>query len=102
MEGDNQPIFYRVNCSFYFKIGACRHGEKCSRKHVKPNFSQTLVMPNVYKNPGHLPDNKLTEEELQKDFDDFFEDMFVELAKYGRIEEMTVCDNIGDHLVGSN
>lgn len=30
----------RVNCSFYFKIGACRHGERCSRLHNKPTFSQ--------------------------------------------------------------
>ena len=21
----------KVNCSFFFKIGACRHGEKCTR-----------------------------------------------------------------------
>jgi len=21
----------RVNCSFYLKIGACRHGDRCSR-----------------------------------------------------------------------
>jgi len=31
---------FRVNCSFYFKIGACRHGDKCSRLHNKPTFSQ--------------------------------------------------------------
>lgn len=30
----------RVNCSFYFKIGACRHGDRCSRLHNKPTFSQ--------------------------------------------------------------
>lgn len=33
-------IPFRVNCSFYFKIGACRHGERCSRLHNKPTFSQ--------------------------------------------------------------
>ncbi|KAF5782231.1 putative transcription factor C3H family [Helianthus annuus] len=26
----------RVNCLFYFKIGACRHGDRCSRLHTKP------------------------------------------------------------------
>ncbi|KAJ9596127.1 hypothetical protein L9F63_012711, partial [Diploptera punctata] len=30
----------KVNCSFYFKIGACRHGDRCSRIHNKPTFSQ--------------------------------------------------------------
>ena len=34
----------KVNCSFYFKIGACRHGDRCSRIHNKPTFSQTIVL----------------------------------------------------------
>eukprot|EP01047_Picozoa_sp_COSAG01_P099181 COSAG01_NODE_29244_length_642_cov_0.732965_1_plen_73_part_10 len=25
----------KVNCPFYFKIGACRHGDRCSRLHNK-------------------------------------------------------------------
>ncbi|XP_050738958.1 splicing factor U2AF 35 kDa subunit-like isoform X3 [Eriocheir sinensis] len=32
----------KVNCSFYFKIGACRHGDRCSRIHNKPTFSQCV------------------------------------------------------------
>ncbi|KAI9193085.1 splicing factor U2AF 26 kDa subunit [Polychytrium aggregatum] len=91
----------KVNCSFYFKIGACRHGDRCSRKHVKPTFSQTVLLANVYHNPSHDPNCHMTEEELQEHFDLFFEDMFVELAKYGEVEEMNVCDNVGDHLVGN-
>ncbi|XP_045844803.1 splicing factor U2AF 26 kDa subunit isoform X6 [Meles meles] len=59
----------KVNCSFYFKIGACRHGDQCSRLHNKPTFSQEVFT------------------ELQE--------------KYGKIEEMNVCDNLGDHLVGN-
>lgn len=39
---------FRVNCSFYFKIGACRHGEQCSRLHNKPTFSQTILLQNLY------------------------------------------------------
>merc|ERR1719481_482047 len=32
----------------------------------------------------------------------FFEEVFVECEdKYGEIEEMNVCDNLGDHLVGN-
>lgn len=39
---------------------------------------------------------------MQEHFDNFFEDVFVELEdKYGEIEEMNVCDNLGDHLVGN-
>ncbi|KAJ3151844.1 hypothetical protein HK101_001860, partial [Irineochytrium annulatum] len=91
----------KVNCSFYFKIGACRHGDRCSRKHVKPSFSQTVLIPNVYQNPAHDPTCALTEPQLQEHFDLFYEDMFLELAKFGEIEELNVCDNVGDHLVGN-
>ncbi|KAF9287765.1 hypothetical protein BGZ68_001310 [Mortierella alpina] len=91
----------KVNCSFYFKIGACRHGDRCSRKHVKPNFSQTILVPNVYHNPSHDQNCQLSKQEIQEDFDNIYEDFFVELAKYGEIEDMHVCDNIGDHLVGN-
>jgi hypothetical protein len=38
----------KVNCPFYFKIGACRHGEKCSRQHHKPPFSQTIIVPHMW------------------------------------------------------
>lgn len=37
-------LFFRVNCSFYFKIGACRHGDRCSRLHNKPTFSQVRLL----------------------------------------------------------
>ncbi|KAI9488541.1 hypothetical protein BDB00DRAFT_847684 [Zychaea mexicana] len=91
----------KVNCSFYFKIGACRHGERCSRKHVKPTFSQTVLIANMYKNPAHEQFCTLTPEQMQEDFDLFYEDVFTELATFGEVEEMIVCDNIGDHLVGN-
>ncbi|CAO3702648.1 unnamed protein product [Rhizopus stolonifer] len=39
--------------------------------------------------------------QLQEDFDLFYEDVFTELARFGEIEEMVVCDNVGDHLVGN-
>mmetsp|Transcript_10820 Transcript_10820/g.16135 ORF Transcript_10820/g.16135 Transcript_10820/m.16135 type:complete len:221 (-) Transcript_10820:67-729(-) len=31
----------------------------------------------------------------------FFEEVFEELCKFGVVEEMNVCDNLGDHLVGN-
>jgi len=44
----------------------------------------------------------MSDEEAQEHFDNFFEDVFVELEdRYGEIEEMNVCDNLGDHLVGN-
>ena len=91
----------KVNCSFYFKIGACRHGERCSRKHVKPSYSQTILCPNLYQNPAHEPNNQLNESQVQTHFDAFYEDMFCEFAKYGEVETIVVCDNTGDHLIGN-
>lgn len=122
---------FRVNCSFYFKIGACRHGDRCSRIHNKPTFSQTCLLQNLYVNPQNSAksadgshckyitlyflvfccqcDNltfavvaNVSDEEMQEHYDNFFEDVFVECEdKYGEIEEMNVCDNLGDHLVGN-
>merc|ERR1711928_159934 len=102
----------KVNCSFYFKIGACRHGDRCSRIHNKPTFSQTLCLQNFYVNPQNATKTAdgtavpgiitMSDEEAQEHFDTFFEDVFLELEeKYGEIEEMNVCDNLGDHLVGN-
>ncbi|ESO89410.1 hypothetical protein LOTGIDRAFT_125122 [Lottia gigantea] len=98
----------KVNCSFYFKIGACRHGEKCSRLHNKPTFSQTVLLLNLYLNPQNTAltadgSHILVDDmQAQQEFDDFFEEVFTELEdKYGEIEEMNVCDNLGDHLVGN-
>ncbi|KAK3609360.1 hypothetical protein CHS0354_036599 [Potamilus streckersoni] len=97
----------KVNCSFYFKIGACRHGERCSRLHNKPTFSQTVLLQNLYLNPqnaaltadgSHI---QMDELEIQQHYDEFFEEVYVEMEKYGEIEEMNVCDNLGDHLVGN-
>lgn len=42
------------------------------------------------------------DEQEQKYFDEFFEEIFTEIEdKYGEIEEMNVCDNIGEHMIGN-
>ena len=99
----------KVNCSFFFKIGACRHGEHCSKLHNKPTFSQTILLKNLYlslENSSQKADKSfiaddITEERIQEHFDDTFEELFVELGKkYGEIEEMNICDNLSEHLAG--
>jgi splicing factor U2AF subunit len=86
----------KVNCSFYYKIGACRHGDRCSRKHVKPSYSQTILLPNLYQNPAYDPKNKMNASQLQNHFDAFYEDFWCEMCKFGEIEEVVVCDNNND------
>jgi RNA recognition motif-containing protein len=34
-------------------------------------------------------------------FEDFYEEVFMELANYGEIEDIIVADNIGDHMMGN-
>jgi splicing factor U2AF subunit len=85
--------------SFYYKIGACRHGDRCSRKHVKPSYSQTILLPNLYQNPAFDPKNKMNPSQLQNHFDAFYEDFYCEMCKYGEVEEVVVCDNNNDRMV---
>lgn len=87
--------------SFYYKIGACRHGDKCSRNHVKPGYSQTIICRNLYQNPEYQPTNKMTAEQMEQHFLSFYEDIFCECARFGKVEEMVVCENNNDHLAGN-
>ncbi|KAF1330175.1 Splicing factor u2af 35 kda subunit, partial [Globisporangium splendens] len=97
----------RVNCPFYFKIGACRHGDRCSRLHNKPVFSQTILVSHMYQNPisqiiaQNGDPSTIDQKQVDEDFEDFYEEVFEELCKFGRLEELNICDNLGDHLVGN-
>merc|ERR1712130_252677 len=70
--------------------------------------SPTIIIPNMYQTPaqqfqlqtGQPPpfiDPKQAEEHLL----DFYEDVSEELGKFGELEEMYVCNNLGDHLTGN-
>lgn len=97
----------RVNCPFYFKIGACRHGDRCSRLHNKPVFSQTILVSHMYQNPisqiiaQNGDPSGIDQKTVDEEFEDFYEEVFEELCKFGKLEELNICDNLGDHLVGN-
>ncbi|KAF8039547.1 hypothetical protein BT93_B1919 [Corymbia citriodora subsp. variegata] len=97
----------RVNCPFYFKIGACRHGDRCSRLHTKPSISPTLLLSNMYQRPDMITPGvdaqgqPIDPRQIQQHFEDFYEDLFEELNKYGEIESLNICDNLADHMVGN-
>ncbi|KAL2557422.1 Splicing factor U2af small subunit B [Forsythia ovata] len=97
----------RVNCPFYFKIGACRHGDRCSRLHTKPSISPTILLSNMYQRPDMITPGvdaqgqPIDPKAMQQHFEDFYEDLFEELNKYGEIESLNICDNLADHMVGN-
>ncbi|KAK4745759.1 hypothetical protein SAY87_012071 [Trapa incisa] len=97
----------RVNCPFYFKIGACRHGDRCSRLHNRPTISPTLLLSNMYQRPDMITPGvdaqgqPIDPKKIQEHFEDFYEDIFEELSKFGEIESLNVCDNLADHMIGN-
>ena len=95
----------KVNCPFFFKIGACRHGDLCTKQHIRPDLSQTIIINQMYDNP-YMKRNEsiMSKEEIQQvknEFNIFYEDVFTEIAKHGEIENMVVCGNLNEHMNGN-
>ncbi|KAI5955946.1 hypothetical protein CANMA_004586 [Candida margitis] len=92
-----------ITCAFYNKIGACRHGEKCSKKHIKPTQSRTLLLANLYQNPklNKNETEEITEKQIQEQFDLFYQDLFIHLAQMGEVYDLVVCENENNHLNGN-
>ncbi|CAF1928515.1 unnamed protein product [Brassica napus] len=86
----------RVNCPFYNKMGACRHGDRCSRIHNRPAISPTLLLSNMYQRP-----DMITPGVDPRKIQEHFEDLFEELRKLGEIESLNICDNLADHMIGN-
>jgi len=89
----------KVNCPFYFKIGACRHGDGCSRTHLRPHFSQTLMIPHLYIPPAPGPDGQPVDD--TEHFEDFYEEILEEFQKFGDLEQLNIVENLGDHMFGN-
>jgi len=111
--GDREPRIFateedRVNCPFYLKIGACRNGDRCNRAHVRPQISQTVLLPHMFPT---MPDGlSISNDEdwddemydrAQEHVEAFYEEVFLELAQYGEIEDIVVLDNVSDHMLGN-
>ena len=96
-----------VFCSFFQKTGACMHGDACSRMHIRPQISNTLLLSNFYQNPLHfsslLPPGMLHFDQatIDHNFDEFYLDIYEELREFGPISDLIVAGNLCDHLVGN-
>jgi len=98
----------RVNCPFYFKIGACRNGDQCNRLHNRPTMSQTLLISHMYPNTPEslaLANDEPWDDDMydraQQHLEAFYVEVFLELANYGEIEDLVVVDNLCDHMIGN-
>ncbi|KAK0428910.1 hypothetical protein QR680_011080 [Steinernema hermaphroditum] len=97
----------KVNCYFYYRVGACRFGDTCTRNHVKPTYSRTILLHNLYVNPVFAGDAeslnrcKRYTPEQQRHFEEFYEEVITELLEYGLVEDMLVCDNMAEHMIGN-
>ncbi|EPR78373.1 U2 small nuclear RNA auxillary factor [Spraguea lophii 42_110] len=89
-------------CTFYSKIGACRHGVNCSKTHKKREYSKSILISNLYFYPLNDENCTLSPSKIQLHLDLFYEDIFTECSlKYGEIKDLIICANVSDHLLGS-
>ncbi|XP_077150303.1 U2 small nuclear ribonucleoprotein auxiliary factor 35 kDa subunit-related protein 2 isoform X4 [Ranitomeya variabilis] len=101
----------RANCSFYLKTGACRFGERCSRKHCFPSSSQTLLVRGMFVTFGmeqcrrddYDTDASLEygEEEIYQQFLEFYADVVPEFKNVGKVIQFKVSCNFEPHLRGN-
>jgi len=87
-----------VNCAFFLRTGACRHGEHCPKKHDWPSFSATVLFIHLW-----VPSKKIlkSKKATAAHYEDFVEDVLEEMLKYGPVEEILTYQNRGDHLLGN-
>ncbi|XP_006917793.2 U2 small nuclear ribonucleoprotein auxiliary factor 35 kDa subunit-related protein 2-like isoform X1 [Pteropus alecto] len=100
-----------ANCPFYNKTGACRFGNRCSRKHNFPTSSPTLLIRSMFTTFGmeqcrrddYDPDASLeySEEETYQQFLDFYEDVLPEFRNVGKVVQFKVSCNLEPHLRGN-
>ncbi|XP_038050060.1 U2 small nuclear ribonucleoprotein auxiliary factor 35 kDa subunit-related protein 1-like [Patiria miniata] len=98
-------------CSFYRKTGGCRFGDRCSRTHIPPEISTSLLFPHMYIDftleQSHR-DEYDTDMGLEYDegdayerFLEFYNDVLPELKEFGTVVQFKVCCNWEPHLRGN-
>ncbi|KAA0707852.1 Zinc finger, RNA-binding motif and serine/arginine rich protein 2 [Triplophysa tibetana] len=101
----------KANCPFFLKTGACRFGDRCSRKHEHQSSSTTLMVRGMFVTFGmeqirrddYDTDASLeySEEEFHQQFLEFFEDALPEFRNAGRVVQFKVSCNFELHLRGN-
>ncbi|XP_062907348.1 U2 small nuclear ribonucleoprotein auxiliary factor 35 kDa subunit-related protein 2 isoform X1 [Mobula hypostoma] len=98
-------------CPFFLKTGSCRFGDRCSRKHVYPASSQTLLIRAMFitfgmeesRRDDYDTDSGLehSEEDIYQQFIDFYEDVLPEFKSIGKVIQFKVSCNYEPHLRGN-
>lgn len=98
-------------CNFFVKMGACRHGDGCSKIHPRPTTSFTVLLPMMYPNPlavqymtgknGRPLSPDYDSKYLKKHFERFYADVWQTVMEFGNIVELRVVDNLCEHLLGN-
>ncbi|WOL00888.1 zinc finger CCCH domain-containing protein 5 isoform X2 [Canna indica] len=95
----------KAHCPFHLKTGVCRFGSRCSRVHFHPDKSCTLLIKNMYNGPGLAWDQdeglEYTDEEVERCYEEFYEDVHTEFLKFGELVNFKVCNNGSYHLRGN-
>ncbi|KAM9826074.1 U2 small nuclear ribonucleoprotein auxiliary factor 35 kDa subunit-related protein 2 [Syngnathus typhle] len=100
-----------ANCPFFLKTGSCRFGDRCSRKHVYPSSSPTLMVRAMFITYGmeqSLRDDydgdaslEHSEEDLHESFVEFYHDVLPEFRTIGKVVQFKVSCNYEPHLRGN-
>ncbi|GIQ81296.1 U2 auxiliary factor small subunit [Kipferlia bialata] len=96
----------RNTCPFFAKTGACRHGDRCERVHIQPKAGEcdTLVLRHLYTLPEVVARSQgivFTAEQRMAHLCQHFEDVFLELHKYGPVDAIHFAENQGVHMIGN-
>ncbi|XP_040900810.1 U2 small nuclear ribonucleoprotein auxiliary factor 35 kDa subunit-related protein 2 [Toxotes jaculatrix] len=99
------------NCPFFLKTGACRFGDRCSRKHIYPTASPTLMIRSMFTTFGMEESRRddydvdacleHSEEDLQESFLEFYHDVLPEFKSVGKVVQFKVSCNYEPHLRGN-
>lgn len=97
-------------CPFFQKVSACRFFDGCSRNHIRPGISRTILISHFFsdisleiKENEHGSDSNLEyeKEDTYKHYKEFFYDVVAELEKCGKIRNFRTCCNHEVHLRGN-
>lgn len=96
-------------CQYFAKTAVCRFGTKCSRKHVQSKLSSVLLIKHFFRSANFTRGHALARSEdiiensleVNREFNEFFNDACGELERFGQLLNVAVCTNSAAHIVGN-